>query len=98
MQINKETLQKIAHLSRLEITEQDEQKMIDSLNEIIAWVQKLEEVDTTNIEPLTHLTEEINAFREDIVMPPLSHEKGLLNAPKKDADYFRVPKVVDEVV
>jgi aspartyl-tRNA(Asn)/glutamyl-tRNA(Gln) amidotransferase subunit C len=95
MQINKETLQKIAHLSRLEITEQDEQKMIDSLNEIIAWVQKLEEVDTTGIEPLTHLTEEINAFREDIVLAPLSHEKGLLNAPKKDADYFRVPKVVD---
>lgn len=95
MQINKETLQKIAHLSRLEITEQDEQKMIDSLNEIIAWVQKLEEVDTTEIEPLTHLTEEINAFRDDIVLPPLSHEKGLLNAPKKDADYFRVPKVVD---
>ncbi|SFF11737.1 Asp-tRNA(Asn)/Glu-tRNA(Gln) amidotransferase subunit GatC [Thermoflexibacter ruber] len=95
MQINKETLQKIAHLSRLEITEQDEQKMIDSLNEIIAWVQKLEEVDTTNVEPLTHLTEEVNAFRDDIVLPPLSHEKGLLNAPKKDADYFRVPKVVD---
>lgn len=95
MQITKETLQKIAHLARLEITGQDEQKMIDSLNEIIAWVQKLEEVDTTNIEPLTHLTEEINAFREDIVHPPLSHEKGLLNAPKKDADYFRVPKVVD---
>ncbi len=95
MQINKETLQRIAHLCRLEIPEQEEQKMIDSLNEIIAWVKKLEEVDTSHVEPLTHLTEEINALREDIVLPPLSRERGLAHAPKKDAEYFRVPKVVE---
>lgn len=95
MQIDKDAIRKLAHLSRLRFEEQDEQKMVDSLNNIIAWVDKLNEVDTTDIEPLTHLTEEVDAFREDKVQPALSHERGLANAPKKDEDYFRVPKVME---
>lgn len=95
MQIDKDTIRKLAHLSRLHFEEQDEQKMVDSLNVIIAWVDKLNEIDTTDIEPLTHLTEELNSFREDVNLPPLSHERGLVNAPKKDDDYFRVPKVME---
>jgi aspartyl-tRNA(Asn)/glutamyl-tRNA(Gln) amidotransferase subunit C len=95
MQIDKNTIRKLAHLSRLEFDEEQEQKMVESLNNIIAWVDKLNEVDTTGIEPLTHLTQEINSFREDVALPPLEHEKGLLNAPKRDKDYFRVPKVVE---
>lgn len=95
MQIDTNTIRKLAHLSRLQFDEEQEQKMVASLNNIIAWVDKLNEVDTTGIEPLTHLTHEINSFREDVAMPPLAHEKGLLNAPKHDKDYFRVPKVVE---
>jgi aspartyl-tRNA(Asn)/glutamyl-tRNA(Gln) amidotransferase subunit C len=95
MQIDKETLRKIAHLSRLYLNEEDEQKMIDSLNGIIEWVKQLDKIDTTGIEPLTHLTEELNSYRQDINLPPLDHEKGLVNAPKRDKDYFRVPKVVE---
>ena len=95
MQVDKSTIQKIAHLSRLYFNEQDEQKMLDSLNNIISWMEKLKELDTTEVEALTHMTAEVNALRPDVVQNVLPHEKGLLNAPRKDSDYFRVPKVVD---
>jgi aspartyl-tRNA(Asn)/glutamyl-tRNA(Gln) amidotransferase subunit C len=95
MQIDKDTLRKIAHLSRLYFNEQDEQKMINSLNGIIDWVNQLNEIDTTGVAPLTHMSEEVNVVRQDAVLEPLSHERGLRNAPKKDSDYFRVPKVLE---
>ncbi len=95
MKIDKELLHKIAHLARLDFNEQDETKMIDSLNEILDWVEQLNEVDTTGVKALTHMSVEVNALREDIMLPPLPHEKGLLNAPRKDSDYFRVPKVIE---
>ena len=59
------------------------------------WLEKLKEVDTENVEPLTTMSHEINVLREDEVKEHLSHERALKNAPKKDSDYFRVPKVLD---
>lgn len=97
MKVDKETLEKIAHLSRLEFDDQMETKMLESLNGIITWMEKLNEVDTTGVEPLRHMTEEQNVLREDLVHEPLSHARALRNAPRKDSDYFRVPKVVDIV-
>ncbi len=95
MKIDKELLHKIAHLSRLDFNEQDEQKMLHSMNSILDWVEQLNEVDTTQVMPLTHMSEETNTLREDIAKEPLSHERGLKNAPRKDSDYFRVPKVIE---
>ncbi|TAE00037.1 MAG: Asp-tRNA(Asn)/Glu-tRNA(Gln) amidotransferase subunit GatC [Bacteroidetes bacterium] len=95
MNVDHDTIAKLAHLSRLTFNDQDEEKMIRSLNEILSWVEQLEEIDTTNVEPLRHMTEEMNAFRKDEVLEPLAHEKGLINAPKRDSDYFRVPKVLE---
>jgi aspartyl-tRNA(Asn)/glutamyl-tRNA(Gln) amidotransferase subunit C len=95
MNADKETLRKIAHLARLEFNPESESKMLASLNEILTWVEKLNEIDTTGVEPLTHMSEEVNVMREDKVKPPLPHDRALLNAPKKDADYFRVPKVIE---
>jgi aspartyl-tRNA(Asn)/glutamyl-tRNA(Gln) amidotransferase subunit C len=95
MQITKETVRKIAHLARLEFKETDEEKMQQDLNNILTWMEQLQEIDTENVEPLTHMSPEINVMREDTVGEPLSHERGLLNAPKKDSDYFRVPKVME---
>lgn len=95
MNADRETLRKIAHLARLELKEGAEQEMLDSLNKILTWVEKLNEVDTAGVEPLTHLTDEVNVLREDQVQEPLPHERGLLNAPSKDDDYFRVPKVLE---
>jgi aspartyl-tRNA(Asn)/glutamyl-tRNA(Gln) amidotransferase subunit C len=95
MKIDKETLQKIAHLARLEFDEKDAEKMMQDMTNMVNFVEKLNEVDTTGIDPLTTMSHEINALREDEVKPHLDHEEALKNAPKKDAEYFRVPKVLE---
>lgn len=95
MNLDKETLEKIAHLARLHFEEKEEESMLSSMNEILTWVEKLNEIDTSNIEPLTQMSSEVNAFREDRVGTHLSHEDALKNAPKKDSDYIRVPKVLE---
>jgi aspartyl-tRNA(Asn)/glutamyl-tRNA(Gln) amidotransferase subunit C len=95
MKIDKETLYKIAHLARLEFDEKDAEKMMQDMSSMVSFVEKLNEVDTTGVEPLTTMSHEMNALREDEVKPHLPHEEALKNAPKTDADYFRVPKVLD---
>jgi aspartyl-tRNA(Asn)/glutamyl-tRNA(Gln) amidotransferase subunit C len=95
MKIDKETLDKIAHLSRLEISESDEPKMLKELSAIVTFVEKLNEVNTDGVEPLTTMSQEINALREDVPGEHLSHEEALRNAPAKDNDFFRVPKVLE---
>ncbi|WP_026135723.1 Asp-tRNA(Asn)/Glu-tRNA(Gln) amidotransferase subunit GatC [Nafulsella turpanensis] len=95
MKIDKATLQKIAHLARLDFEEAGADKMVADMTEILDWVEKLNELDTDGVEPLTNMSAEQNVLREDEAKEPLSHERGLLNAPKKDSDYFRVPKVME---
>jgi aspartyl-tRNA(Asn)/glutamyl-tRNA(Gln) amidotransferase subunit C len=95
MKINRELLDKIAHLSRLEFDEKDAEKMMQDMTEIVNWVEKLKEVNTEGVEPLTTMSLEVNNFREDEVKDHLSHERALLHAPKKDDEYFRVPKVLE---
>ena len=92
MSIDKETIKKIAHLSRLEFDEKESDTMSDNFNKILKWMDKLNEVNTDNVAPLIHMSEEVNVLREDVVNNSLKHEDALLNAPKKDSDYFRVPK------
>ena len=92
MSIDKETIKKIAHLARLEFNEKEADKMSDNFNKILTWMDKLNEVNTDKVEPLIHMSEEVNVLREDIVNNSLKHEEALFNAPKKDSDYFRVPK------
>jgi len=92
MKVDKETLHKLAHLARLEIKEGNEPGMINDLNEILTWVEQLNEVDTDDVEPLTNMSQEVNVFRKDEVGEHLGHEKALKNAPKRDKDFFRVPK------
>ncbi len=90
-----QTIRKLAHLARLEFNEEKEQEVLGDLNKILNWVDKLSELDTDNIEPLTHMTAEVNVMREDVAENTVTHEEALLNAPKKDSDYFRVPKVLE---
>jgi aspartyl-tRNA(Asn)/glutamyl-tRNA(Gln) amidotransferase subunit C len=95
MEVDKETLDKIAHLARLEFDEKDSEKMIKDLGNIISFVEKLNEVNTDGVEPLTTMSHEVNALRDDEVKSHLDHDIALKSAPKKDADYFRVPKVLE---
>ena len=95
MKINRDVLDKIAHLARLEFDEKDAEKMMKDMTAIVSWVEKLNEVDTNGVEPLTTMSHEVNSWREDEVKPHLDHEEALKNAPQKDSDYFRVPKVLE---
>ena len=94
MQIDKETLNKIAHLARLEFDDKNTEKMLKDMNGILLFVDKLNEVNTDGIQPLTTMSHEVNVLREDEPKPHLPHEHALKNAPQKDSDYFRVPKVL----
>lgn len=95
MTLDEEALNKIAHLARLEIRESERAKMLADMNNMVAFVEKLKEVDTTGVEPLTTMTHEVNATREDVVKSLLNKEDALKLAPKHDADFFRVPKVLE---
>lgn len=95
MNINREVLDKIAHLARLEFDEKDADKMMTDMTAIVNWVEKLNEVNTDGVEPLTTMSHEVNSLREDEVKPHLDHDAALQSAPKKDSDYFRVPKVLE---
>ncbi|MFT2008430.1 Asp-tRNA(Asn)/Glu-tRNA(Gln) amidotransferase subunit GatC [Pontibacter sp. 13R65] len=90
-----QTIKKIAHLARLEFNEEKEAEMLKDMNQILDWMDKLRELDTTSVEPLIHMSEEVNVMREDVVHHEITHEQALANAPKKDSDYFRVPKVLE---
>lgn len=93
--VDTETVEKMAHLSRLELSAEEKQAMSESLSKIVGWMDKLNELDTEGVEPLIHLSTELNVLREDVAGEPLDHKRALLNAPRKDSDYFRVPKVIE---
>jgi len=96
MNIDKETVEKVAHLARLELAEDEKEKMIADMNKILGFMDKLNEIDISGIEPLVYMTNEINAVREDVVKHEVTHEEALLNAPKHDKDYFLVAKVIEK--
>lgn len=95
MKIDHPTLHKIAHLARIEIKPEEEAEMISSLESVLSWMEQLDEVDTTGVEPLTHISETLNVMREDVVGTHLPREKALKNAPTKTGEYFGVPKVIE---
>ena len=95
MGVWREEVRKIAQLARLSFTPEEEEKLAGELNEILNYMDKLNELDTGNVEPLYHVIEMDTVFREDMVTPSLSQEDALRNAPKKTGAFFVVPKVLD---
>lgn len=96
MTIDKETVDKIAHLARLELSAEETQDMITDMSKILDFMAKLNEIDTSGVEPLVYMTNEVNVFREDVVKHDVTHEEALQNAPKHDEDYFLVAKVIEK--
>jgi aspartyl-tRNA(Asn)/glutamyl-tRNA(Gln) amidotransferase subunit C len=96
MKVDVATVRRLAELSKLSFSANEETEMVDGLNEMIAFVDKLKELDTANVEPLVFMTEETNVLREDVVEAPISQAEALQNAPSKDMYYFRVPKVIKQ--
>lgn len=96
MTIDKETVDKIAHLARLELAEDEKEKLMGDMGKILDFMAKLNEIDTTGVEPLVYMTDEINVLREDVVKQEITHEEALQNAPKHDDNYFLVAKVIEK--
>lgn len=94
MRIGIETLDKLAHLSRLELDPSAQERMLEDLNRMVSFVEKLSEVDTTGVEPLTTMTHEVNRMRPDVPAEPLSEEAVFRNAPRHQEGFFRVPRVI----
>jgi aspartyl-tRNA(Asn)/glutamyl-tRNA(Gln) amidotransferase subunit C len=94
MKIDKETVDKIAHLARLEFENEEKESMIKDMNNMLGFIEKLNELDTADVEPLIYMSDEVNVLREDEVRHDITQEDALKNAPKKDSDYFKVPKVI----
>ena len=98
MQIDNSTVDKLSDLAKLEFDKQAKVEIIKDLNNMLSFVEKLNELDTTNIEPLIYMSDEVNVFREDEIIQDSSHEQALKNAPKKDSDYFKAPKVLEKKI
>ena len=98
MEIKDELVDHIAHLARLSFEGEDKKAIKKDLNNIIEFMEKLNKIDTHNVEPLVFMSNEINVLREDIPLSSITQEEALKNAPKKDSDYFRIPKVLDKTL
>jgi aspartyl-tRNA(Asn)/glutamyl-tRNA(Gln) amidotransferase subunit C len=96
MVIDKDTVEKVANLARLELSENDKQELIHDMGEILDFMAKLNEIDTSGVEPLIYMTDEVNAYREDEVKQQITTEEGLKNAPRHTDEYFLVAKVIEK--
>lgn len=97
MKIDEATLDRIAELARLDVSDPTTRAaLLTDMQRVFDFVEKLDEVDTTGVEPLIFMTEEHDVLREDIASLDISKADALKNAPVKDSDYFKVPRVVDK--
>jgi aspartyl-tRNA(Asn)/glutamyl-tRNA(Gln) amidotransferase subunit C len=96
MEIDDALVDKLAMLSRLHFDETEKQSIKNDLGKMIRFVDKLNELDTTGVEPLKHISNNVNILREDEPGQGCSREEALLNAPLKDEAFFKVPKVISK--
>lgn len=95
MKITKDEVGYVAHLARLDFSEEEKTKFTSQLNDILIYMEKLNQVDTTGVKPMSHAIALQNAFRDDIVKDSLGHDLSLSNAPEARGPFFRVPKVIE---
>ena len=94
MEVTDALVDNLANLSRLSFTETEKTEIKGDLQRMIAFVEKLQEVDTTGTAPLLHMTDAINVYREDTVKGSIAREDAMRNAPETDGTFFKVPKVI----
>jgi aspartyl-tRNA(Asn)/glutamyl-tRNA(Gln) amidotransferase subunit C len=95
MSVDKDTVNKIAKLSRIAISDEEAEKMVGELNGILAWVEQLGEVDCTGVEPMTAVIPNKLRLRDDVVTDGDVRDKVLANAPAREGSFFGVPKVIE---
>ena len=92
--ISREQVQKVAHLARLELTPEEEEKFTSQLNGILDYFEQLSELDVSDVPPTTRAIDVSNVNRPDTLKPYEAREALLDNAPDRDGDFFKVPKIV----
>ncbi|CAD5962521.1 Glutamyl-tRNA(Gln) amidotransferase subunit C [Planktothrix tepida] len=96
MSIDREQVGKVAHLARLKLTPEEEEKFTAQLGEILDYFEQLNELDTTKVPPMTRAIEMSNITRPDQGEPYAKRDNILANAPAQEGDYFKVPKIMAE--
>ena len=94
MEVNDALIDKLAHLARLKFDEAEKEEIKNDLQRMILFVEKLNELDLENVEPLLHMGGEINVLREDEIQGSITRQEALSNAPLHDDQFFKVPKVI----
>jgi aspartyl-tRNA(Asn)/glutamyl-tRNA(Gln) amidotransferase subunit C len=93
--ISRDEVAYVANLARLSFTEEEEGRFTSQLNDILLYMDQLNEIDTAGVEPLTHAIAQKNAFRDDAVGGAIPLEDALANAPESRGGFFLVPKVIE---
>lgn len=94
MEVNDLLVDNLAKLSHLSFTEQERKEIKSDLQEMITFIEKLKEVNTDGVEPLLHMSSNVNILRDDVVQGSVTRDEALKNAPDSDGTFFRVPKVI----
>ena len=94
--ITREDVEHVAELARLELTAAEKEQFIAQLNNILAYFEKLNELDTSDVEPTSQVIPMSNIFRDDVVQPSLDRTKVLRNAPEESHFFFKVPRIIEE--
>jgi aspartyl-tRNA(Asn)/glutamyl-tRNA(Gln) amidotransferase subunit C len=95
MKITREEVLHVASLARLKLSPEEEEMLTGQLDKILQYVEKLDQLDTSNVEPLAHAVDVVNAFREDRVVPFPLRDRLLSNAPARENTFFKVPKIIE---
>ena len=89
-------VEQVARLARLDFAPEEKVKLAEELNEVLRYMEQLDRVDTTNVEPLAQVIEPGNVLREDRPVPGVTREEALKNAPSHSEEFFKVPKVIGD--
>ncbi len=95
MSVTKKEVDYVADLARLQLSDEETESLVNDMNQILDYMSTLEELDTSDVDPLEHVIDLEYRLRDDKAKEPLSHEDALKNAPDADSDYFRVPRVIE---
>ncbi len=95
MSFSREEVRRVAVLARLQLSSEEEERLAVQLDRILQYMEKLNQLDTSQVEPLAHAVDIVNAFRQDQVRNSPDPEALLANAPEKDETFFKVPKIIE---
>jgi len=96
IKLDETTVDKIASLSKLEFEGAEKDAILEDMNKMIDFIDKLSEVNTEGVAPLIHITDEVNVLRADDARIDITQKEALKNAPQKDSTYFKIPKVLNQ--